>query len=79
MFRVTLERKKIIFGPDQVEVINDGNGNFRIPEGVTRIASTAFKDKPIESFVLPNTLLEIREYAFARAKKLKSISIPDSV
>ena len=73
------ECKEIIFGPDQLEVINDGNGNFRIPEGVTRIATAAFDNKPIKSIVLPNTLSEIGEYAFVRAKKLKSISIPDSV
>tara|TARA_Y100000114_G_scaffold4184_1_gene3505 strand:+ start:1165 stop:2247 length:1083 start_codon:yes stop_codon:yes gene_type:complete len=73
------ECKEIIFGPDQLEVINDGNGNFRIPKGVTRIATAAFDNKPIKSIVLPNTLSEIGEYAFVRAKKLKSISIPDSV
>ena len=73
------ECKEIIFGPDQLEVINDGNGNFRIPKGVTRIATAAFDNKPIKSIVLPNTLSEIGEYAFLRADKLKSISIPDSV
>lgn len=49
-----------------------------LPEGVTRIGSTAFSDTAMTSFTIPSTVTTIGEGAFAQST-LRSITIPSSV
>jgi len=50
-----------------------------IPLGITHIHAYAFSDSLIESVTLPDTLIEIEEYAFNDCDNLKKIVIPKSV
>ena len=51
-----------------------------IPDGVTKIASSAFKnDDWIESIVIPDTVTEIDNWAFYWCKNLREINLPDSI
>lgn len=46
---------------------------------VVSISSFAFKEADVTSVTLPNTIVEIKNDAFASCKKLKGINIPESV
>ena len=51
-----------------------------IPDGVTKIASSAFNnDDWIESIVIPDTVTEIDNGAFYWCKNLREINLPDSI
>lgn len=47
-----------------------------IPEGVTCIGEAAFYGCRMESVILPESLTEIRDFAFGRCTALKSITLP---
>ncbi|MBQ4270015.1 MAG: leucine-rich repeat domain-containing protein, partial [Clostridia bacterium] len=44
-----------------------------IPEGVTKIGKAAFRDTSITKVVIPSTVTEIEEYAFANCEKLQTV------
>ena len=46
---------------------------------VTRIADNAFRDAPLTSVVIPDTVTEIGWFAFANCESLETITIPASV
>ncbi|MHC1682971.1 MAG: leucine-rich repeat protein [Clostridiaceae bacterium] len=63
---------------------NGSNTSITIPSSidghtVTSIGSNAFKDKPLTSVTIPNTVTSIGGFAFYYCSSLVSISIPDSV
>lgn len=50
-----------------------------IASGVTAVGSYAFYDCSLYGVVLPNTLVSMKDYAFASCVNLKSVDIPNSV
>ncbi len=56
------------------------DGNFRIPEGVTKIDDHAFSwCKTLKKVYIPVSVEEIGEYAFYECSALREVYIPDSV
>lgn len=52
---------------------------IEIPNTVTYIGFSAFKDSGLETIKLPNSLTEIRSETFAYCRKLTSIILPSSI
>lgn len=50
-----------------------------VPEGITRIAQSAFAKLLVEEVVLPESVREIGNYAFEYCKFLKKINLPKSL
>jgi len=50
-----------------------------IPEGVCRIGKRAFSGTSIVSVTIPQSVIEIQQYAFADCTELASVTIPASV
>lgn len=50
-----------------------------VEKGVTRIGNGAFSKSGVESAVLPDTLSEIGDWAFAACGALEEVQLPDSV
>lgn len=55
------------------------NGTLVVPSGVKKIDKEVFEYNHAESVILPKTLKEISQYAFARMPYLKEITIPKGV
>ena len=56
------------------------NGEFIIPDGVTRIGSCAFFDcAELKRVNIPNSVTSIGRWAFHGCTELTSINIPESV
>jgi|GEM_PF-6354303 len=52
---------------------------FAIPEGIPKIYSSMFAECPIETIVVPSTVVDIGEYAFCRCSNLKSVKLNRNV
>lgn len=57
----------------------DSLKRIEIPNTVTYIGFSAFKDSGLETIKLPNSLTEIRSETFAYCRKLTSIILPSSI
>ena len=71
-------------------VVNDGENKIlinylgseseiSIPSGITKLNHSAFLESELTKIILPETLIEIDDYAFRRCRKLKGLTIPKSV
>lgn len=56
--------------------IGKSDKSYTIPETVTQISGSAFKDCNLESVIFPENLKTISDYAFAFCDKLTSINLP---
>jgi hypothetical protein len=54
-------------------------GAYTIPNGVTFIATAAFRNTKLTSVTIPNSVTFIDGYAFSRCADLRSVTIPNSV
>ncbi len=52
---------------------------IHIPNGVQVIEGEAFEESGVENLVLPNSVTQMKPYAFAGAKQLKQITLSDSL
>lgn len=68
------------FGESTKVVIRDSGGTRVLPEGVTEITDSAFKDCTVlKGVVIPDSVTSIGEYAFWGCTGLSEIHIPASV
>ena len=56
-----------------------GGGEVTVPDGVTEIGEWAFQYSPVTKVILPETLEEIRSYAFYSCAELEEITLPASL
>lgn len=63
----------------EVQFSDIKNGTIEIPQKVKVIGTNAFKGVPVKTLVIPDNVIEIKEYAFRNCTTLKSIVVPDSV
>ena len=68
------DKKTLVAYPDA-----KAGSRYRVPDGVTEIASSAFFDSSLAQITLPDTLKTIRDNAFDCCRKLTALNIPDSV
>lgn len=54
-------------------------GEVTVPDGITEIGDWAFYHSAVTKVVLPETLEEIRSYAFFECEKLEEITLPASL
>jgi hypothetical protein len=65
------------FEDDEEELHSELKGDVKLPDGITRLD---FSDnRKLTSIIIPNSVKEIDNYAFAGCTGLKSITIPNSV
>lgn len=50
-----------------------------VPDGVTKIGKSAFRDRVIFGVCLPDSVITIEDYAFAYVRHLGDITLPDGV
>lgn len=78
-----LEKKGVDFRDTKGTLVicpDDYEGDFSIPQGVTRIADDAFSGcTKITSLTIPDSIKVIGRTAFYRCEKITSINIPKSV
>ena len=72
----------VLFSKDQREINfipNGRTGEYKVPESVTKIGFSAFKQSDLSRIILPQGLLSVGSFAFDSCYKLESIVIPDKV
>lgn len=71
----------VLFSADKTRLVSipSGRKNYKLPEGVSRIESDAFRHSSIEKIDFSSDLREIGERAFWGCDSLKSISLPEGV
>ena len=75
---------RCLIGPDNVlyafaPSMLGSDDTYTIPEGVTLIANSAFRNAKIGGVILPDGLESIRDYGFYHCDNLKKVTIPSSV
>ncbi len=70
-----------VIGDGKLIAYSGDDKNVVIPDGVKYISVDVFRDAghPIESVVIPDSVVSIGGWAFSGCGKLKSVTIPDSV
>lgn len=72
----------VLFSKDMTQLIKAPTmmtGEYIVPQSVTTICMNAFRKSKLSKIILPDNLIEIKDYAFNGCTELTSISIPASV
>ena len=62
-----------------VEAVDKTKSSYTLKEGIRFIGNSAFNGSVINSFVIPEGVISIGEYAFGSCTKLTSVTIPESM
>lgn len=73
---VTPDGKGLVIDNCLIRVAIAAEDGFAIPSYVTEIAYGAFSSTKIKEVIIPNSVCEIGEYAFASCDSLKSVKLP---
>lgn len=76
--RITLKDGTIGIAAGAFELCH-GLTSITIPEGVTNIGSSAFRESSLTDITIPNSVKEIGSNAFENCKKLNNVSLPNSI
>lgn len=72
-------RKKNIYVDVLESYIQGPLYELEVPDGVTIIPERMFYNRELESVVLPNTLINIGQYAFSVCTSLHTFNLPDNI